>query len=260
MTDRARRPSLTILPAAERPAAVVLVLHGGRARGRGADTRCRLAYRRMLPFARAIHRGGAADGVAVWLLHYRYRGWNAPAGDAALDAAWALDQLRARHPAVPVVLLGHSMGARAAFHVAGDRAVVAVCGLAPWVERGEPVAGLRGRTVLIAHGDRERMTDPAASHAFAARAVGTARAVARFEVRGDGHAMLRRASDWTALVVGFCLGALGVEPMPEHLANALWDDSAGALRVPLPKAPDRGSQSTALPPSDVSGGGGADPA
>jgi pimeloyl-ACP methyl ester carboxylesterase len=212
----------------------------------------------MLPFAHAIHRRGAPHGVAVWLLHYRYRGWNAPADDAAVDARWALERLRERHPGIPVVLLGHSMGARAAFHVADDAAVVAVCALAPWTEQGEPVAALARRTVLIAHGDRERMTDPAASRAFAARALGTARAVARFDVHGDGHAMLRRAADWTALVVGFCLGALGVEPMPDYLANALSDGTAGSLRLPLPAACARGSRSAPLP-SDVAGSGRADP-
>jgi dienelactone hydrolase len=250
MPDQSRLPSLTVLPAGEHPAAAVLVLHGGRARGRGPDTRMRLAYRRMLPFARAIHRRGAPQGVAVWLLHYRYRGWNAPANDAAVDARWALQQLRVRHPGVPVVLLGHSMGGRAAFRVADDGAVVAVCALAPWTEQGEPVAALAGRTLLIAHGDRERMTDPAASHAFAARALGTARAVARFDVHGDGHAMLRRASDWSALVVGFCLGALGAEPMPGYLANALRDGTAGSLRVPLPGVHGRSADSVPLQSSD----------
>jgi predicted alpha/beta-hydrolase family hydrolase len=254
MPDRSRLPSLTVLPATRRPTALVLILHGGRARGRGADTRLRLTYRRMLPFARALHQRGAPHGVTVWLLHYRYRGWNAPDNDALADAGWALAQIRERHPGVPVVLLGHSMGGRAAFHVADDDAVRAVCALAPWTEQAEPVAALAGRTLVIAHGDRERMTDPSSSLSFATRALGTAGAVARFEVHGDGHAMLRRATDWTELVVGFCLGVLGVEPMPDYLANALCDASAESLRVPLPHAYSRGSPSALLPSSERPGG------
>jgi len=48
------------------------------------------------------------------------------------DARWALAQVRASYGAVPVVLLGHSMGARTAVRVADDPAVVGVVALAPW--------------------------------------------------------------------------------------------------------------------------------
>ena len=110
----------------------------------------------------------ARRGPAVYVLRYRVRGWNAPARDALLDARWATAALAERHPGVPVVLLGHSMGGRAALGAAGAPNVAAVCALAPWLDGSDPVAQLAGRTVLIAHGDRERYTDPAASYAYAA--------------------------------------------------------------------------------------------
>ncbi|MGH3629663.1 MAG: alpha/beta fold hydrolase [Sciscionella sp.] len=241
MQSQSASPALQMWPgASETPVtAVVLVLPGGRSRSHGAGHRFRLAYRRMLPFARTLRGRGGPRGVEVAVLRYRYRGWNEPDLDPVADARWALAELHERRPGAPVVLLGHSMGGRVAFRVADDPAVVAVCALAPWTEPGEPVLALSGSTVLIAHGDREHMTDPRLSLEFARRATHCAAGVARFAVHGDGHAMLRRAADWTALVVGFVLGVLDVEPMPDYLANALHDTSADSLVAPLPALGDR---------------------
>jgi pimeloyl-ACP methyl ester carboxylesterase len=216
--------------------AVVVVLHGGRARGYDGSSNLRLAYRRMLPFARALDRGGRAAGLATWVLRYRYRGWNEPARDPVIDARWALEQARTRHPEVPVVLLGHSMGARAALRVAGDRDVAAVCALAPWLERGEPYDQLRGRSLLIAHGDRERTTSPALSYQYALAARTVTDRVCRFEVHGDGHAMLRRARDWTWLVCRFVLGEAGIEPEHPIIGEAMDAPVPDGLRVPLRRA------------------------
>jgi hypothetical protein len=57
--------------------------------------------------------------------------------------------------------------------------------------------------------------------------------VARFNVEGDGHAMLRRARDWTRLVVDFAHGELGLEPMAPDIANAMREASPRGLDVPL---------------------------
>lgn len=215
--------------------AVVLVLPGGRQYGYSRVHRGRLSYLRMVRFGRAIAGAGKPHDVRVWMLRYRYRGWNAPALHPVEDASWALERIRERHGDVPVVLVGHSMGARVAFRVAGDPSVCAVCALAPWTEGGEPVEQLTGRTVLIAHGDAERMTDPSLSYSYAVRAKQVTDRVCRFDVHGDGHAMLRRAADWTRLVCGFVLGELGIEPVPQSIANALVQPSPDGLRVPLAK-------------------------
>jgi dienelactone hydrolase len=216
-------------PEPDRPQAVVLVLHGGRAHSRASGDRIGLAYLRMLPIARLL----AGPGRAVFLLRYRYRGWNAPAKDAQRDAQWALDELDQRFPGVPVVLVGHSMGGRAALGAAGMPNVTAVCALAPWLDGYDPVAQLDGRTVLIAHGDRERYTDPQASYAYAVRAKERGVRICRFDVPGAGHFMLSRVRDWHSLIRRFVLGVLGVEPEDPMITNALRQPTATGLRTPL---------------------------
>ena len=170
------------------------------------------------------------------MLRYRVRGWNAPDLDPVRDARWALAEVEREHPGVPVVLVGHSMGGRTALRVADHPTVVAVCALAPWIEPGEPYAQLAGRSLLIAHGDRERMTDPAQSYRYAVQARSVASRVARFSVLGDGHAMLKRAGDWTRLVVDFVLGELGFEPQAPDIANAMRERTPDGLDVPLKTA------------------------
>ncbi|GLY46369.1 alpha/beta hydrolase [Lentzea sp. NBRC 102530] len=207
----------------------MLVLHGGREHGLEPVRRHNLAYLRMVPLARALR----APGVEVWTLRYRVRGWNAPSLDPVKDARWALDRITEQHPGVPIVLVGHSMGGRTALRVAGHPGVVAVCALAPWLVPGEPYEQLRGKALLIAHGDQERMTDPAKSLAFARQAKTVTDRVARFSVVGDGHAMLKRARDWTRLVVSFVHGELGLEPVAPDIANAMREASPRGLDVPL---------------------------
>ncbi|KDN16965.1 alpha/beta hydrolase [Amycolatopsis rifamycinica] len=201
-------PAVSVWRARGRTRAVVLVLHGGAERGTGGVPPWKLAHVRMVPIARALHRAGRGHGVEVRLLRNRRYGWNAPAEDPVDDARWALERIRADHPGLPVVLVGHSMGARVALRVADDPAVRGVCALAPWTPRGEPVEAVAGRSVLIVHGTRDRMTSPAESHAFAERAAGVAARVARFEIGNEGHAMLRRARVWTRLTVAFTLDLL----------------------------------------------------
>lgn len=211
------------------PPATVLVLHGGRARSRESGERKRLTYLRMVPFARMLARGG----LEVHVLRYRFRGWNAPARDALVDAQWAIGELTRRHPGRPVVLLGHSMGGRAALGAAGAEGVTAVCALAPWLDGTDPVTQLAGRTVLIAHGDRERWTDPAASFAYAMRAKSAGVAVCRFALPGAGHFMLARAGDWSAIVRRFVFGITGVEPLDPAIANALAQPAPNGLNAQL---------------------------
>lgn len=184
-------------------ARVALVLQGGRVRSQMSSRGHQLASVRMLSFARAIRQAG----VPAYRLRYRVRGWNADGGatpDPVGDARWALAEVRHRHGAAArVLLIGHSMGARTALWVAGDEQVTGVVALAPWCEAGDPVAQLAGRDVLIAHGTRDRITSPAASLAYARRAVAAGARVRRVEVDGETHAMLRRPRVWDRLVTDF---------------------------------------------------------
>jgi pimeloyl-ACP methyl ester carboxylesterase len=210
--------------------AVVLVLHGGQEASTVPGSRWYPAYLRMIPFARALSR---TPGLAVWQLCNSYRGWNDPDLHPVADARRALDEIRRTHPDVPVALVGHSMGGRVALRVADDPAVVAVCALAPWTPEGEPVAQLAGRTVLIAHGDRDRVTDPALSYSYAERAKGVTDTVARFDVRREAHALLLRYREWTRLVRRFTLGALGFAEVDRDIADALATPAPAGLRVPV---------------------------
>jgi alpha-beta hydrolase superfamily lysophospholipase len=181
--------------------AVVLLLHGGREVSTATNP-LGVAYLRMALFARAVAR--AEPEAAVWLLRNRYRGWNAPELPPVQDARQALELAAARHPGAPVVLVGHSMGGRVALRVADAANVTGVCLLGPWITPADPVAPVAGRSVLVVHGDRDRVTSPAAARDWAGRA--GARYVA---MAGESHAMLRRAWRWNALVTGFVAEAVG---------------------------------------------------
>ncbi|WP_312872837.1 alpha/beta hydrolase [Kibdelosporangium persicum] len=182
------------------PRAVVLVLHGGREVGEGPVPALGLAYLRMVPFAHDLAR---QRDLAVFLLRYRVRGWNAPRLDPVQDARRALEEIRRRHPGVPIVLLGHSMGGRVAFHVADDPAVTAVCALAPWCTPTDPVGQLAGRSVFIAHAKQDRVTDPRASLDYARRAEQVTERVDLRWVDGETHALLRKPRIWHDLVRRF---------------------------------------------------------
>ena len=107
-----------------------------------------------------------------------------------------------------MVLVGHSMGARAVLRSAGHPAVTAV-GLAPWLPAGEPVDQLAGRRVLLAHGPADRITPPADTWAYAERAR-LVTDVELIEVRGGEHAMLWRAGLWHRMAADFCRGSFGM--------------------------------------------------
>ena len=223
---RTLQPILVRQPGAPAVRAVALVLHGGREVSVAAVTPRQLAVLRMVPIARHLASVGAADGLGVWRLRFRYRGWNDGA-DTVADVRWAVQQLRGHHGELPVVLVGHSMGGRAALRAADEPGVVGVVGLAPWVEPGEPYKQVLGRRLLVVHGTRDRTTSAMNSKALvdAVRAdSGPASADATFvRLRHGGHAMLRRAGVWNDLTADFSMHtALGVLP-GARLAQAVED-------------------------------------
>ena len=211
MSDIAGDPQPTLIahPATGDTRAVAIVLPGGRADSFELAQSRHLSAVRMRPIARSLHRAGRHVGLSVILLRYRYRGWNGEEMSPVADACWALDEARARHGNVPVVLVGHSMGGRTALRVAGHDSVRGVAALAPWLPDGEPVDQLADRQVLIAHGALDRVTSPRASRRFAERARGIASHVDYVAVPGDAHAMLLRAPRWHRLATGFVLRVIG---------------------------------------------------
>jgi pimeloyl-ACP methyl ester carboxylesterase len=198
---------LSIAGATGETRGVALVLHGGRADSYESVRGTHLSPARMLPFARALRRGGGRDGLAVWTLRNRYRGWNGKDMSPVHDARWALSRISMEHPGVPVYLLGHSMGGLTALCVADHPQVEAVVALAPWLDGETPVDRVAGRRILIVHGTDDRWTSPANSLAYAHRADGVAESVDYVALKGAGHFMFRRVGLWNSLANGFILDA-----------------------------------------------------
>ncbi|WP_079100248.1 alpha/beta fold hydrolase [Streptomyces sp. WMMB 322] len=184
------------------------MLHGGRSDGLEAPPPWNLPGARMRLFVPSLIRATAGRSVLLCRVRYRCRGWNGEREDASRDARWALGELARTVGGLPVVVVGHSMGGRAALRVAGDAAVRGVVALAPWCPEGEPVRQLSGRRVVVLHGDRDRVTDPGASRRLLVRAR-EAGAQTRFvPVPGGDHAMLRRRADWHRTVAEEVAGML----------------------------------------------------
>lgn len=202
MTD----PHLTTYDAPGRPRAVVLVLHGGKPRSRQAVDGRSASWRRALWLQRSIARRAHEAGVGVWLVRYRQRGWNS--GDRLADARWALDRIRAVHGDVPVVLLGHSMGARVAVHVADDPSVCGVVGLAPWWSAQDPVDTLAGRVLHAAHGRRDRITSFRETARYVERAGAVAEAADLRDMGPLGHYMLTGSAQWHDVAIESVLDVL----------------------------------------------------
>ncbi|MFB7447627.1 alpha/beta fold hydrolase [Streptomyces sp. NPDC056194] len=115
------RPALIPLSTgtpSSRARAAVLVLHGGRADDVRPLSRVNLPAWQMRPFASAIAGATAHDGVLVAHVRYRHRGWNGADAHPVTDTGRALAELRALARPVPVVLVGHSLGGRAALRAA----------------------------------------------------------------------------------------------------------------------------------------------
>ncbi len=212
------------------PKGVVLVAHGGQASSTEPTFALQPAVLRMIPVAAAIRQAVRGSGALVRRPRFRVRGWNGAQASPVGDLNEVLDALAAEFGAVPVVLIGHSMGARAAVRAAGHPAVSAVAGLAPWLPPGEPAAQLAGRRVLLAHGTADSITSPAETWAFVEQARAVTE-VAGVEVRDGDHPMLRRARLWHAIAAEFARAALALPPGDDALAAAVTaTDSSRAVR------------------------------
>jgi len=202
----------------DEPRALVLMLHGGRANGLSAVEERNASWRRSRWMMDQIHDRANRVGVAVWLLRYGLRGWNAdaaPVPSPVPDVRWALDEARRLHGPVPVVLLGHSMGGRAAVAAADDKNVTGVVALAPWLPGEEPVEPLRGRRFAAAHGRSDRITSARQTRAFADRAASVATSVEFHDMGRVGHYMFCSIPAWNDFALSRSLAFASATARPE---------------------------------------------
>ncbi|MFD9569063.1 alpha/beta fold hydrolase [Streptomyces sp. NPDC059982] len=218
-------------PAPRGARAAVLVLHGGRADDLRPPDRLSLPALRMRPFEAAIARA-TGDGVLVARVRYRHRGWNGRHAHPVADVRHALEELRALAGPLPVVLVGHSLGGRAALRAAADPGVTAVVALAPWCPPAEPTAHLDGRTVVALHDESDRVTSAADTWSYLTRAQGAGARVRGISMPAGGHAMLRDARRWHRLTAQVTAALLGLGPLPAALADSpAWAGRPHPLRT-----------------------------
>jgi dienelactone hydrolase len=237
-TPDADRPD-PLSPALEQRAAraetrgIALFCHGGAVTGLEPPRERALSLVRMRSFENFVHTAAADRGIATALVRYRVVGWNGEAADAFADVRWAIGRLREEHGTdVPIVLVGHSMGGRAALRAGAERSVTAVCALAPWTPPGEPVMSVRDQTVAILHGRGDRWVPARLSADYAVRARRAGARVARFTIAG-GHTMVRRADRWHSFARDVVLAGTGIQPLRADIATALQQPSPEGLAVPL---------------------------
>ena len=173
------------------PQGLVLALHGGASRRDSpVVSATQLSVLRMVPVARRIARAGRGRLAVVRLLN-SVRGWDLDHTPVD-DVNWALGQLCQEYDGLPICLVGHSLGGRAAL-LAGDQSGVrSVAALNPWVHRTDHV-DLTGCSVLVVHGTDDRIADPERSAAMA-RTLARTTDVGYLRVTGGRHAMLRHRS------------------------------------------------------------------
>ncbi|MFJ8138474.1 alpha/beta family hydrolase [Streptomyces sp. NPDC096013] len=212
------------------PRAAVLVLHGGQSASERRARPWQLAALRMNSVERAVVARLPSPDVLVARVGYRVRGWNGERADAAHDALRALDALAELAGPVPTVLLGHSMGGRAALGAAGHPQVRGVVALAPWWPPGEPVGQTAGRHVVALHGQRDHVTSPAETADCVRRAREEGATRAGMAVIGGGdHGMLRRHDLWHSTAAALVAHLLDPGAVPDPLPEGCY----GAGEIPV---------------------------
>lgn len=208
-----------------RPEGVAVVLHGGASRGASmAVSPAQLSVLRMVPVAHRLERVGRGR-LAVLRLLNSVRGWDTQRTPVD-DVRWALEQVRERFgDEVPVALVGHSLGGRAALLSADAAQVSSVVALAPWLHASERMPRAVGRQVLFVHGDGDRIARIGPARSAARRMAATAD-VGFLTVRGGTHAMLRHHREFdgsaAAWVAATLLGERVDGPVGDVLAGNRW--------------------------------------
>ena len=214
-------PRLVTVRTLPDPSGVVVVLHGGGARGEAvAVSPTQLSVLRMVPIARRIAR---TRGLAVFRLLNSQRGWG-QGGTPVADARWALSRVRERYGDVPVLLVGHSLGGRAALHASSERNVVGAVALNAYLLPGDESLEVTDRRLLFVHGTDDRLASYATAEAVAAR-LARRTEVGFLTVNGGKHAMLRHARTYDGAAAGFAKGVLRGAPVGGAVGRILDGES-----------------------------------
>ena len=223
-----RAPRLIDVHVPADPGGIVVVLHGGANRpGNPMVSPTQLSVLRMVPIAQRVAH--TAPRLAVFRLLNSVRGWD-QTHTPVDDARWAMTQAQQRLGDLPVCLIGHSLGGRAAILTAGDERVRSVVALAPWVyptdyPDGDIGDGAGGKPILFVHGSRDRIAKPANSRIVAERLAGHAR-VGYITVEAGQHGMLGHLRTFDGLAADFAaatlLGSDGDGVVRRVLAGENW--------------------------------------
>jgi pimeloyl-ACP methyl ester carboxylesterase len=212
------QPRLIAVRTPREPRGVVLVLHGGAARREAvAVSPTQLSVLRMVPIARRIAR---SRDLAVFRLLNSRRGW-AQGGTPLADVRRALAQVREQYGELPVVLVGHSLGGRAALLASTERGVVGAVALNAYLLPGDETLDPAGRRLLFVHGTDDRIASLPRAQSTADRLARRTEVEFRV-VEGGKHAMLRHGATFDRAAADFA-------------ARVLTDDSPAASPAP----PDR---------------------
>jgi predicted esterase len=186
------------------PVGVVLVLHGGGARGEAVPVSpTQLSVLRMIPVARRIAR---RRGLAVFRLLNSQRGWG-PGDSSLADVRWALARIREQYDDLPVLLVGHSLGGRAALLAVSEDGVAGAVALNAYLLPGDDSVDPGGKRLLFVHGTQDRIASFDRAQAAAA-ALGRRTDVGFIAVNGGQHAMLRHGRVFDSAAAGFAAGVL----------------------------------------------------
>ena len=184
---------LHMTPALAETRGILLLLHGGPEKGTEPVSGTRGAFVQIEHLRRRVGPRVAKAGVATWSLQNGVVGWNDEESPAPVaDARAALAEAQHAHPGVPIVLIGHSMGGRAAIQAADHENVVGVVGLSPWVPKRQSPEPLRAKHLAIAHIKLELFPEcrPADVRRFARSAEGIAKSIVVKDMGFDIHVML----------------------------------------------------------------------
>lgn len=187
------------------PAAVALVLHGGADRpDMPGVSPTQLSVLRMIPTAKAVARAGRGRLAVLRLLNTR-RGWDTHHTPVD-DVRWALGQVGERYGDLPVGLVGHSLGGRAALLAGALDPVRSVVALNPWVYPDDGVP-LPGRRVLVVHGTADRIARLDRAESVVERLRRTTD-VELATIEGGKHAMLRHHREFDGRAARFTADVL----------------------------------------------------